>query len=188
MHDNISRQNVVLLTLCQAEVHATPHVVAAPAPAPPAPQAAAASAPDADVVTQDDDVTVEPPKTVIEGSKIVLNQSVNFGSNNSVLKDESRPILNEVANILSANPQIVHLTIEGHCSNAGDSKAMDEFEMRLSQERAETVLKYLVSRGVEASRLKAVGFGDTRPIATNATSAGRALNRRVEFVIVDGEA
>lgn len=183
------------LTLRQAEpakpvvsVPAVSHVVTAHAPAPAPVQSSAAPAASAEVVTEDADVSVEPPKTVIEGSKIVLNQSVNFGSNNSILKDESKPILNQVASILLANPQIAHLTIEGHCSNAGDSKEMDAFEMKLSQERAETVLKYLVSHGVEAHRLKAVGFGDTRPIATNATAAGRALNRRVEFVIVDGEA
>lgn len=169
-----------------ASVPAVSHVVAAPVTAPPPAMTAAAAEPV--VETRDVDVTVEAPKTVIEGKKIVLNQAVNFGSNNSILKEESKPILNEVASILLANPQIAHLTIEGHCSNAGDSKEMDDFEMKLSQERAETVLKYLVARSVDPRRLKAVGFGDTRPIATNATSAGRALNRRVEFVIVDGEA
>ena len=69
------------------------------------------------------------------------------------------------------------LTIEGHT----DSKGTDEYNMTLSQKRANAVRAYLIEKGIAESRLKATGFGETTPIADNNTSAGRAKNRRVEL-------
>jgi len=71
------------------------------------------------------------------------------------------------------------LTIDGHTDSQGD----DGKNLTLSQKRAEAVKKYLTDRGVEASRLTAQGFGETKPKDTNDTSAGRANNRRVEFTV-----
>ena len=69
------------------------------------------------------------------------------------------------------------LTIEGHT----DSVGADDFNMTLSQKRSDSVREYLIGKGIEASRLKAVGFGETKPVATNNTSLGKAKNRRVEL-------
>jgi outer membrane protein OmpA-like peptidoglycan-associated protein len=67
--------------------------------------------------------------------------------------------------------------IEGHTDNVGK----DDFNITLSQKRTESVKKYLISKGVSDARLTATGFGETRPIADNKTSLGRAKNRRVEL-------
>jgi OOP family OmpA-OmpF porin len=133
---------------------------------------------------------VQPPpvKTGIAGNKIALAQSINFVSNKAVLVRDSHAILDEVAHILDTHAHITHVLIEGHCSDAGDTPEIEEFEMRLSQERADAVMHYLVEKGIDASRLKAIGYGDKRPVATNATYEGRALNRRVEFTIMNTDA
>ena len=69
------------------------------------------------------------------------------------------------------------LTIEGHT----DSVGKDDFNMTLSQKRAESVRQYLIGKGISDARLISVGFGETKPIATNNTSLGKAKNRRVEL-------
>lgn len=120
----------------------------------------------------------------ITGDKIVFSQSINFGSNNAILNPASYSVLEQVAVVLQEHPEIGHVIVEGHCSDAGSSKEIDAFEMKLSQERAEAVRAYLISKGVAPERLGAVGYGAERPIATNATPEGRAKNRRVEFTIV----
>ena len=114
----------------------------------------------------------------------MLNQSVNFGSNNAILQADSFSVLDKVASILQAHPEIARVLVEGHSSNAGDTPEIDAFEMRLSQERADAVKAYLITKGVDEARLQAQGFGDTRPIANNDTAEGRAKNRRVEFTIL----
>jgi len=73
----------------------------------------------------------------------------------------------------------VPVRIEGHTDNVGKRKE----NLKLSQQRADAVKEYLVREGVEAAQLSAVGYGPKRPIASNATRAGRTLNRRVEFRI-----
>lgn len=124
----------------------------------------------------------------ISGDKIVLMQSINFGSNNAVLKEDSFGVLNQVAHILNSHPELSHVLVEGHCSNAGDTPEIEAFEMKLSLDRANAVKTYLVRQGVDESRLGTVGHGDKRPIATNDTAEGRARNRRVEFTIISNDA
>jgi outer membrane protein OmpA-like peptidoglycan-associated protein len=82
--------------------------------------------------------------------------------------------------VLKANPQIAKVRVEGHTDSVGS----DETNLTLSQGRAESVMKYLTDKGVDASRLEAKGFGESKPLADNKTEEGRAKNRRVEFVIV----
>jgi outer membrane protein OmpA-like peptidoglycan-associated protein len=77
------------------------------------------------------------------------------------------------------NPQITVVQVEGHT----DSTGSPEFNRTLSQQRAESVVKYLTGKGVKAARFEAKGFGPDRPIADNTTDAGREANRRVEFNI-----
>jgi outer membrane protein OmpA-like peptidoglycan-associated protein len=74
----------------------------------------------------------------------------------------------------------MRLRIEGHA----DSTGPHEKNMELSQKRAEAVRNYLISSGIQPSRLEVAGYGDTRPIANNATEEGRRMNRRIEFVIL----
>lgn len=100
-----------------------------------------------------------------------------FDVDSTTIRPESKPVLDEVVRILKAEPAW-RLTIEGHTDSAGD----DAHNLKLSQGRAEAVKAYLVGQGIEAERLKATGFGESKPVAENATELGRARNRRVELV------
>jgi len=79
---------------------------------------------------------------------------------------------------MNENPTL-KLKIEGHTDNAGN----DDANMKLSEDRAEAVKTYLVSKGISADRITAEGFGETMPIADNGTAAGRTKNRRVEIKV-----
>lgn len=103
-------------------------------------------------------------------------RGVNFATGSSRLTDDSFEVLNTVAVSLLAHPE-VRIEIGGHTDATG-SLATNQ---RLSQARAESVLQYLARRGVDPSRMTAVGYGPDQPIATNTTAEGRAQNRRVEL-------
>ena len=132
------------------------HCLFDPEPAPPAPPA-------------------PPPPTPI-AKKLVL-RGVNFDFNKATLQPAAHPILDEAAEMLKSNPD-VNVEVRGYTDGVGS----DGYNLRLSERRAETVKRYLVSRGVPASRLSTRGFGKADPVATNDTAVGRAQNRRVELV------
>lgn len=100
-----------------------------------------------------------------------------FDFSSDEIKAESEPVLREVADILAKNPGW-NLIIEGHT----DSIDTEEFNLDLSRRRAASVKSYLVNLGIEAGRLETEGYGESRPVADNATELGRAQNRRVELV------
>jgi len=102
---------------------------------------------------------------------------VNFDFNSSDIRPSSRPVLDEAADILKANPG-VDVRVEGHTDSIGSQA----YNQALSVRRAESVFRYLVNRGVDPERFTVEGFGKSRPIASNATEAGRAQNRRVELI------
>ena len=115
---------------------------------------------------------------VVTAKKIELKQKVFFATAKSRILARSFPLLNEVGKVLKDLPKI-HIRIEGHT----DSRGNDRYNMKLSRKRAASVRRYLQGQGVDASRMVSEGFGETRPIASNRTRAGRAMNRRVEFFI-----
>lgn len=118
----------------------------------------------------------------ISGSnEIQILKQVQFATGKATILPNSYPILDEVVRLLKANPEITHLDIEGHTDNRGPN-ALNE---RLSQDRSDSVMAYLVSHGIEAGKLAAKGYGPARPIASNDTAEGRQANRRVEFHIRD---
>ncbi|HXV14459.1 MAG TPA: PKD domain-containing protein [Candidatus Krumholzibacteria bacterium] len=120
-------------------------------------------------------VTVSSP-LVPTAQKSVVLEGVNFKSNRSTLLPESETILNNVAEILLANPD-VNVEVGGH----SDADGKDEYNMKLSDARANAVRNYLITKGVPAERLTARGYGETHPIADNVTPEGKAQNRRVEL-------
>lgn len=99
-----------------------------------------------------------------------------FGSDN--ITPEGQLILDDVASILAEHPEF-SASIEGHTDSVGN----DETNFNLSQQRAQSVLNYLSGKGIQTERLNATGYGETSPIATNDSKEGRALNRRIEFVV-----
>ncbi|WP_428264365.1 OmpA family protein [Haliangium sp.] len=110
--------------------------------------------------------------------KIEIKQTIYFETAKATIKPVSFALLDEVAQVLVDNPEI-QVRIEGHT----DSRGSPEFNMRLSSDRANSVRQYLIDHGVEADRMDAKGYGESAPIADNGSAAGRAKNRRVEFVI-----
>lgn len=117
----------------------------------------------------------------IKGDKIVILKKVYFSSGKSKIRSKSYNLLRQVASVLKAQARIKKVRVEGHT----DSKGRDSRNMRLSQNRAQAVVDFLVKEGVDPSRLNAQGFGEENPIDSNRSSRGRANNRRVEFVITE---
>lgn len=121
------------------------------------------------------------PDAVIlkKDERIILN-NIYFKLGSAELEFESFETLNSVKRIFLDNPGIV-IQIEGHT----DSQGSDEYNLKLSQLRAESVSNYLTdSLGISRSQLTSVGFGESKPIASNKTSKGRAQNRRIEFRVI----
>jgi len=109
---------------------------------------------------------------------IVNISDVLFDFNKYTLKPGAREKMAKVSGILLAYPGL-HLQLEGHT----DSIGTDEYNMTLSQKRADTVRDYLISQGVQDANVSAVGLGKENPVASNDTDAGRQQNRRVEMVV-----
>jgi len=133
--------------------------VAAPAPAPAYVAPAPAPAP----------VAAVPQKLVLVG--------VNFDFDKATLRQEDVSDLDKNVEALKAWGD-VNIEVAGHT----DSKGSDAYNMKLSKQRAEAVRNFLISRGVAADRLTAKGYGESQPVADNATEAGRFQNRRVELI------
>lgn len=113
------------------------------------------------------------------GMVITLSGSVLFASNESALLPAAMVKLNEVADALIKGNPDSNITVEGHT----DSQGQRQYNMELGEKRAQAVREHLVSRGVAADRIKAVGVGPDRPVADNKTAEGRANNRRVEIIV-----
>jgi OOP family OmpA-OmpF porin len=126
-----------------------------------------------------------PAKTYvkIEDGKVYIFGKVQFNEGSARIHQKSEPLLDQIAQALNANPQIAHVRIEGNTDNVG-SKQVNQ---RLSEERAAAVREALIKRGVSGDRLTVRGYGEDKPIAPNDAPAGRAKNRRVEFVITGGQ-
>ena len=121
-----------------------------------------------------------PPSGVkVTRTRVQIKEMVQFETASARLLSSSDAILDNVVQVLMDAPYL-RLRIEGHTDNEGGVDS----NLRLSRDRAEAVSLYLQGRGVEASRLEALGFGEARPIDTNRTMSGRARNRRVEFHII----
>ncbi len=112
------------------------------------------------------------------GDTIVL-QGVTFDFNQARLTPNAKVILDGVADALIAKADI-KVEVGGHT----DAKGTDDYNVKLSQRRAESVVQYLVGRGVDTARMSSQGYGETMPVADNETDEGRELNRRVELKIV----
>lgn len=127
------------------------------------------------------DVVLQPSRVVLEKTKIVILDKVYFEFNKAVIKPESFALLDDVAGVINAHGDLGRVQVEGHT----DDKGKDAYNLKLSQDRADSVRAYLIGKGVPPERLVAAGFGETKPIAPNDTEDGRGQNRRVEFNLID---
>jgi outer membrane protein OmpA-like peptidoglycan-associated protein len=122
----------------------------------------------------------QPQKLVTLGDdKLEIVESVYFKLDRAIIEPRSFELLDNVATVLAAHATLV-IQVEGHTDSQGD----DAYNLDLSQRRAQAVVDYLAGKGVDRARLRAKGFGETRPIASNGTRDGRAQNRRVVFTIL----
>ena len=118
-----------------------------------------------------------------EGIKITLSENmVNFAFNSAELTSSAKTNLDKLATVLINNPD-TNINIYGHTDNKGTAQV----NQKISENRANSVKNYLISKGIASSRMNTMGRGFSEPIASNDTDAGRAQNRRVEFAITANE-
>ena len=129
--------------------------------------------------------TPAPPATQSEvkqeGAKLKMPGEIKFEFGKATLLPESEPVLEQLRAFLDLKKAITLVRIEGHTDNVGQAAA----NLKLSGERALTVRQWLINHNIDEKRLVAVGFGDLKPVADNSTDAGRAQNRRTEFIVVE---
>jgi peptidoglycan-associated lipoprotein len=109
----------------------------------------------------------------------IMFEDVHFDFDRFNLRPDALKILDQAVQTLTANPAL-NVTIEGHCDSIGTI----EYNLALGERRSMSVRDYLVSRGIAASRLRTVSYGEERPIADNGTAAGRAMNRRAHLAVI----
>ena len=105
--------------------------------------------------------------------------NAQFGFDEYKISESSYPILDRIVNIMKHNSDI-KIEIAAHTDNIGSF----QYNMKLSRKRAQSIMDYMVSKGISKDRLRAVGYGQSRPIASNQTEEGRQKNRRVEFILI----
>ncbi len=120
------------------------------------------------------EVTEEVQKQLNDYARTIL-----FDTGKSSIKAESTSVMVDIIQILNEYPN-AKFTVEGHTDSVGSEK----LNQKLSEERANSVRNFLIDKGISASRLTAIGYGEAKPIATNNTRAGRAQNRRVEINLI----
>ena len=112
---------------------------------------------------------------------ILSMSDILFETGKADLKQELRENLSAIGAILQSLLTESKIIVEGHTDNVGS----EDFNQKLSEQRAKAVMQYLIERGIDANRLQSIGYGLTKPVADNKTEEGRARNRRVELVIKD---
>ena len=117
-----------------------------------------------------------PPPPPAPKKEIVLKSITGFTFDRASLLPSQRAVLDDHEAVLEANPD-VRVEIAGHTDNVGTTS----YNQVLSERRARTVFDYFCTKGISSDRMRAVGYGESRPIAPNDTEEGRAANRRVDF-------
>jgi outer membrane protein OmpA-like peptidoglycan-associated protein len=178
--------SVVAVTGCAAEAKVA---TAPPPPPPPAPPAPPPPASTAEAPPPPPAPPPAPPRPVISlkgvsmksATQIDMPGAIDFETGSAKIKmnEASKKVLTQITTILKDNPSITSLSIEGNTDNEGEEKHFDN--TKLSQDRAQSVVDYMVKQGIDKGRLAAVGNGSKNPLAANDNAEHKALNRRVEF-------
>lgn len=182
----------LVLNGCQASGELQAHAGTPPAPPPPPTVAAAPPPPPATTPPPAPPPPPPAPKVVSVGKAKLVGHQVQIpgelefqtGSAKLATTQNTTDILNTLLQFMQQNTSVTKMRIEGHTDNQGGAA----YNMDLSNKRAQSVVDWLVSKGIDKSRLHAQGFGMTKPIADNTTADGRAKNRRTEFHVetIDG--
>lgn len=177
--DNTLLYNVGL-AMSFGKVEKPAPVVEKPAPVKPAPVAAPKDSDNDGVIDSLDQCpdTMAKAKVDAVGCMTLVDLNINFDTDKAVIKDSYNSRIAEFANMMKANPKL-KASIEAHT----DSDGSNAYNQKLSEKRAASAVKALKDLGVEEARIKAVGYGETKPVASNATKEGKAQNRRVEAVM-----
>jgi OOP family OmpA-OmpF porin len=121
-----------------------------------------------------------PARVVVRADRLELRDPVYFDTAKATIKPVSHALLDEVAKALADNPQLALVEIGVH----SDERGADEYNLRISDERAAAVRSYLVAHGVAAGRVQSRGYGETRPLCSEHNEACWSRNRRVEVIVV----
>lgn len=125
------------------------------------------------------ELVLHPTTVTVTPERLDLGGKIYFQSGDAIIKPESYPLLEDVAQILREYPEIRKIRIEGHTDRNGDDTA----NQLLSERRAAAVVQYLVDKGIEPSRLRSIGYGESKPVDRRATADADARNRRVDFFV-----
>jgi OOP family OmpA-OmpF porin len=120
------------------------------------------------------------PRASAQGDQIKLAEPIRFAPSNAQISSDSFALLDAIAEILLQHPELELVSVDGYTDGSGNARA----NLQLSRARAAAVVKWLVTRGVDAKRLTSRGFGSASPLESNDTEAGRKRNRRVEFHVL----
>ena len=129
---------------------------------------------------EDEDGCPDKGRVIVRRGQLEVLDKIYFETAKAVIKPISFPILDAIAATLKGNPQILLMEVQGHADERGD----DDYNMRLTEDRAASVKAYLTEHGVEADRLQSHGYGETKPICNQHSEGCWSKNRRVEFVIL----
>jgi len=127
---------------------------------------------------EDEDGCPDKGRVILRKGKLEILDKIYFETAKAIIKPISFPILDAVAATLKGNPQILLVEIQGHA----DERGADDYNMRLTEDRAAAVKTYLIEHGVEADRLQSHGYGETKPICPQHNESCWSKNRRVEII------
>ncbi len=127
------------------------------------------------------DCALEAALVQVTATEITIDKQIQFGVDQANILAESDGLMNEIAETLVKNPRIKRVEVQGHT----DSSGSDDYNQTLSEQRSKAVVEWLVGHGVAADRLVAHGYGESRPLIPNVTKGMKALNRRVQFIILE---
>jgi OOP family OmpA-OmpF porin len=122
-----------------------------------------------------------PRLVVFTDSEVKILEQVQFDFGKATIRPASNALLDEVAQVLKDHAEVLKLEVQGHTDNIGGAV----YNKKLSDDRAKSVMKALVARGIEGGRLFSTGYGFEKPLGDNKTDAGRQLNRRVQFIVTE---
>ena len=127
----------------------------------------------------DNDGCPDEEQVRVVGDKIVLDDRVHFFVNSAVIRQVSYPLLQRLTKLVAEHPEYTHISVEGHA----DERGAEDFNRKLSDDRARSVLEFMVKQGIQRDRLSSQGFGSSRPLVDSKNEYAWLLNRRVEFTV-----